>query len=284
MVIVSAVSVLVTIIIRRISRNKTMKAQKRIYKHRAWIQIPKCDLFPEGYSSYVESSLPENGRLFHDIDNMDGHSFEYWCADLLRDNGFENVSVTQGSGDQGVDVLAEKDGVKYAIQCKCYSSDLGNKPVQEVHTGKEIYGCHVGVVMTNRHFTQGAIAAAKATRVMLWDREKILELMNTTKLSITNPPTVSQWETNALIAAKDYIKSDHYSYQELIEQLEYDGYTTKQATYAADNCGGDWFSQAERAAKSYLSTDLFSPSELIEQLELDGFTHDQAQYAISCIN
>ena len=121
MVIVSAVSVLVTIIIRRISRNKTMKAQKRIYKHRAWIQIPKCDLFPEGYSSYVESSLPENGRLFHDIDNMDGHSFEYWCADLLRDNGFENVSVTQGSGDQGVDVLAEKDGVKYAIQCKCYS-------------------------------------------------------------------------------------------------------------------------------------------------------------------
>ena len=156
--------------------------------------------------------------------------------------------------------------------------------VQEVHTGKEIYGCHVGVVMTNRHFTQGAIAAAKATRVMLWDREKILELMNTTKLSITNPPTVSQWETNALIAAKDYIKSDHYSYQELIEQLEYDGYTTKQATYAADNCGGDWFSQAERAAKSYLSTDLFSPSELIEQLELDGFTHDQAQYAISCIN
>mgnify|MGYP002627269991 FL=1 len=215
---------------------------------------------------------------------MDGHSFEYWCADLLRDNGFENVSVTQGSGDQGVDVLAEKDGVKYAIQCKCYSSDLGNKPVQEVHTGKEIYGCHVGVVMTNRHFTQGAIAAAKATRVMLWDREKILELMNTTKQSITNPPTVSQWETNALIAAKDYIKSDHYSYQELIEQLEYDGYTTKQATYAADNCGGDWFSQAERAAKSYLSTDLFSPSELIEQLELDGFTHDQAQYAISCIN
>ncbi len=43
------------------------------------------------------------------VDYMDGHDFEYWCADLLRHNGFSNVRVTQGSGDQGVDILAQKD-------------------------------------------------------------------------------------------------------------------------------------------------------------------------------
>ena len=48
-------------------------------------------------------------------------------------------------------------GNKYAIQCKCYSSDLGNSPVQEVHAGKSMYNCHVGVVMTNRHFTSGSV-------------------------------------------------------------------------------------------------------------------------------
>lgn len=112
------------------------------------------------------------------IDKMDGHAFEHWCADILKKSDFSAVEVTQGSNDQGVDVLAEKDGIKYAIQCKCYTSDLGNTPIQEVNTGKSIYHCHVGVVMTNRHFTAGAKKAAEATGVLLWDREKLIEILN----------------------------------------------------------------------------------------------------------
>lgn len=111
------------------------------------------------------------------IDAMEGHTFEEWCAELLRKNGFVNVEVTPGSGDQGVDVTAVKDGIRYAIQCKCYSSDLGNKPIQEVYTGKNIYKCQVGVVMTNRHFTPGAKEAAEATGVLLWDRDKLEEMI-----------------------------------------------------------------------------------------------------------
>lgn len=108
------------------------------------------------------------------IDSMDGHEFECWCADLLQKNGFINVSVTKASGDQGVDVLAEKEGIRYAIQCKCYTHDLGNKPIQEVYTGKRIYGCQIGTVMTNRYFTKGAKKAAEQTGVLLWDRDWIL--------------------------------------------------------------------------------------------------------------
>lgn len=107
------------------------------------------------------------------IDCMEGHEFEFWCADALRKLGYHHVEVTPGSGDQGVDVLAQKDGIKYAVQCKRYSSDLGNKPVQEVHAGKAIYHCHVGVVITNQHFTTGAKELAAATDTLLWDREWI---------------------------------------------------------------------------------------------------------------
>ena len=107
------------------------------------------------------------------VDALDGHRFEYWCSDLLKANGFEKVSVTPGSGDQGVDILAEKDGIRYAIQCKRYSSDLGNTPIQEVTAGKTFYGCHVGVVMTNQHFTSSAVALAKKTGVLLWDRDTL---------------------------------------------------------------------------------------------------------------
>lgn len=115
------------------------------------------------------------------IDFMEGHQFEHWCAALLQKIGFVNVEVTQGSGDQGVDVLAEKDGIKYAIQCKCYSSDLGNKPIQEVNTGKAIYRCQIGAVITNRHFTQGGKEAAMATGVLLWDRDWIQEKLKEIK-------------------------------------------------------------------------------------------------------
>ena len=90
------------------------------------------------------------------VDRMEGHEFEYFCAELLERCGFEDVTVTRGSGDQGVDILAFKEDIKYAIQCKNYSTPLGNKSIQEVFAGKTFYHCHVGVVMTNSTFTKGA--------------------------------------------------------------------------------------------------------------------------------
>lgn len=110
-------------------------------------------------------------------DYMEGHDFEHFCAELLKKNGFANVEVTQGSGDQGIDVLAIKDGIKYGIQCKCYSSDIGNKAVQEVFSGKTFYNCHVGVVLTNRYFTASAKELAEKSGVLLWDRDKLNEMI-----------------------------------------------------------------------------------------------------------
>ena len=70
-----------------------------------------------------------------ELDAMEGHDFEYFCADLLEDHGFKSVEVTRGSGDYGVDVLAEKEGVTYAVQCKRYDGPVGVKAVQECGAG-----------------------------------------------------------------------------------------------------------------------------------------------------
>ena len=118
---------------------------------------------------------------FEEIDKMDGIRFEAFCCNLLIQNGFYNVNKTKISGDHGVDVVAEKDDIHYAIQCKCYNSDLGNTPIQEIYAGKEMYNCHVGVVITNRYFTPGAKELAKKTRTLLWDRDKLAFLVNNTK-------------------------------------------------------------------------------------------------------
>ena len=100
---------------------------------------------------------------------MDGHQFEQYCADLLAKNGYANVEVTKASGDFGIDVLAEKDGVTYAIQCKYYTDKVGNHAVQEAFAGKEYYDRMVAVVMTNSTFAAAAVETAKETHVLLWD-------------------------------------------------------------------------------------------------------------------
>ena len=124
-----------------------------------------------------------------EFDNMDGHTFEYFCAGILRQNGFDNINVTRGSGDQGVDITAYKDGKKYAIQCKKYSSHLGNTPVQEVFAGKTFYKCDIAVVMTNQTFTQGAIDLANATGVLLWDRYKLMNMLGRCENNTNYQPT-----------------------------------------------------------------------------------------------
>lgn len=131
--------------------------------------------------SKPEKPAKPSVSLLSSVDGMDGHDFEHWCADLLRQNGFTNVSVTPGSNDQGIDVLAYKDGLRYGIQCKCYSHDLGNTPVQEATAGRAVYGCDIAVVMTNQRFTKGAVEAAKATGVWLWDRDKLAQMVQTAK-------------------------------------------------------------------------------------------------------
>lgn len=147
------------------------------------IIIPKLMEYPAewGVSQVVEQLKHDVIVMLSDfwtgVDTMSGTEFETWCMDLLRKAGFEDVQPTKASGDQGVDILAVKDEVPYAFQCKCYASDLGNAPVQEVYAGLRFYHRNVGVVITNRYFTQGARELAAACDVLLWDRDRLKRMM-----------------------------------------------------------------------------------------------------------
>lgn len=167
----------------------TIQSGKSVYN----LELQNSYIVEKVFNAVIHKSIPleSEKRLnkdssFQDYSNFsspyeEGHRFEYYCAELLRKNGFSEVEVTQASGDQGVDILANKDGVRYAIQCKHFQSSLGNKPIQEVNAGKTFYKCHVGVVMTNSTFTPGAKDLAEATGVLLWDGEKIKQMEKATK-------------------------------------------------------------------------------------------------------
>lgn len=111
------------------------------------------------------------------FDEMEGHDFEYFCAELLQKHGFLDVQVTKGSGDYGIDILAEKDGITYAIQCKRYQEPVGVKAIQEAYAGRDYYDRMVGAVLTNQYFTSPAVEAAKKLKILLWDRGYLEEMM-----------------------------------------------------------------------------------------------------------
>lgn len=112
--------------------------------------------------------------LINDIDLMDGHEFEHFVSLLFIKMGYSSY-VTKGSGDQGIDVIAEKNGKKIGIQAKCYSGNVSNGAIQEVVAGITHYKLDKAIVVTNSNFTQSARELAQSNNVILWDREILKE-------------------------------------------------------------------------------------------------------------
>ncbi|MBX3569005.1 MAG: restriction endonuclease [Rhizobiaceae bacterium] len=103
---------------------------------------------------------------------FDGHSFEKWVADALSLYGWE-AEVTSPSMDQGIDVIATRNGKKVGIQCKLYSSAVGNKAIQEAHAGKAYYGLDAVAVVTSSQYTASARSLAAMTGVGLFSHHDI---------------------------------------------------------------------------------------------------------------
>ena len=113
------------------------------------------------------------------IDKLSGTAFEEYIAELFQNRGY-SATVTPKAKDYGIDVIVWNDIVKIGIQCKiCNSDHLRLKTVQEVIAGVRYYKLDKGMVITNSIFTSSIIKLAKATNILLWDREilyqKIIE-------------------------------------------------------------------------------------------------------------
>ena len=101
--------------------------------------------------------------------------FEVFCAEQLRNCGWE-VQVTPLCKDQGVDVIAVKNGIRVVLQCKLYSKPVGNKAVQEIAAGKIHQQAVYGAVVTNSTFTSSAKQPASTTGIRLLHHTDLLKL------------------------------------------------------------------------------------------------------------
>lgn len=101
--------------------------------------------------------------------------YERYCGEVLDGLGWL-VRFTPATGDQGADILAEKNGLRLVVQCKLYSSPAGNDAVQQVIAAKGFYQADAAAVIASSGFTKAARQLAAAHGVHLAHQDTIAEL------------------------------------------------------------------------------------------------------------
>lgn len=124
-----------------------------------------------------------NNKEFDYSNIKNGYEFESYIANLYKNLGYTVLNITSKSGDQGADIILEKDSLKFAVQVKYYNNPVGNKAVQEVVAAKSFYKTDRAMVVTNSVFTQQAKTLAEANDVILVDGTDLNQLIKQAKNS-----------------------------------------------------------------------------------------------------
>ncbi len=103
---------------------------------------------------------------------MTGAEFEDYVAERVQAAGWTPSAILR-RGDFGADLVAEREGVRIAVQAKRRSVNVGNRAVQEAVSGADFHHCDAALVVTQARFTPAARRQAAAARLPLGlvDRE-----------------------------------------------------------------------------------------------------------------
>ena len=110
-----------------------------------------------------------------DLKHMSGFEFEKYLRFLLQSRGYKNVWITPSQGDFGADIIAEKEGKRYAIQAKRYHGMVGVDALYQCFGGQRYYGCDESMIITNSTFTPAAQELARKSHAELVDGETLSE-------------------------------------------------------------------------------------------------------------
>ena len=140
-------------------------------------------------TSGTSSSL----NLISTLRNLSPTGFEKVCRELLRESGFENVEVTGGSADGGIDgygVLEINPFVSFKVlfQCKRYAErNLVSRAQVGDFRNAMIGRAEKGIIMTTSGFSNAAIQEANrdgAPQIELVDGEKLVEMFERIELGV----------------------------------------------------------------------------------------------------
>ena len=106
-----------------------------------------------------------------------GEEFEIFLKHLYEIMGYI-VELTPKTGDQGADLILQKNNKKIVAQAKFYSNPVGNFAIQEVVAATKYYNADKAIVVTNNVFTKPAKDLADANDVQLIDGNSLNACIN----------------------------------------------------------------------------------------------------------
>ncbi len=134
------------------------------------------DLFDNIYK-LIKKHKTKNPLKLNTKPVVSGLEYENLCYEILKKAGYL-VNKTSSTGDQGVDLIVSKYDKKCAIQCKYYSSPVGNGAVQEIIAGRDFYNCNYGIVCSNTTYTKAARLLASSQNIILTSEINIANIID----------------------------------------------------------------------------------------------------------
>lgn len=113
------------------------------------------------------------------IFDLTPREFENEIAAIYSKLGYE-VKITTYTNDKGVDVIAIKEKVKFAIQCKRLQKDkvISRPELQKLYGGMASVKARRGIFVTTCKFSAPALEFARNNRIECIDLEQLVEIIN----------------------------------------------------------------------------------------------------------
>ena len=150
--------------------------------------------------------------------NMKRHRrFEFLAGEYLKKEGFE-IKVTQGVADWGVDVFAEKDGIKYVVQAKMYGdckTKINRRMMMELYGVMHYFDCQGAMMIFNGQMMLDAVKAAEKLDIQLVyiDQHQLDEACSEISLSEIDQTFDTIWNDISTLAGKQISNSRGTAYQ-----------------------------------------------------------------------
>ena len=150
--------------------------------------------------------------------NMKRHRrFEFLAGEYLKKEGFE-IEVTQGVADWGVDVFAEKDGIKYVVQAKMYGNcktKINRRMMMELYGVMRYFDCQGAMMIYNGQMMPDAVKAAEKLDIQLVyiDQHQLDEPCSEIGLSEKEQTFNTIWCDISTLAGKQIANSRGTAYQ-----------------------------------------------------------------------
>jgi len=108
--------------------------------------------------------------------SLSGTDFENLLVRLYELMGYI-VQHPGGRGDQGGDLILNKEGQRILVQAKRRTDNIGNRAVQEAVAAKKYYDCNRVMLIGSSNFTREALELASANEVELIGKKELQGLL-----------------------------------------------------------------------------------------------------------